>query len=236
MSDQKAAAIIAAAGWGRRFGGGIKKQFQPLGGKPVLAHSIQSLEESPSVGEIVLVVPQDLLNYSLEEIVDRFEFKKVTKIIPGGEERQYSVRRGFDSVSGGTDIVVVHDGVRPFVKVNLIEEVIKGALQSGGAIAALPVKDTVKESSSCGNYVEKSIPRKLLWLAQTPQAFKYEILKRAYEEAERGGFLGTDESSLVERLGVQVKLVEGSHMNIKITNEEDLLLGELILKIVNRGL
>lgn len=230
----KTSAIIAAAGWGRRFGGSTKKQFQLLGGKPILAYSIESFEESPSVREVVIVVPEDSLSYCSEEIVDRFKFKKVIKIIPGGEERQHSVRKGFNSLSGDTDIVVVHDGVRPFVGSDLVEKVIKEALESGGAIAALPVKDTVKKSSY-DNFIEQTISRSYLWLAQTPQAFKYEILKRAYEEAERDGFLGTDESSLVERLDVQVKLVEGSPMNVKITTEEDLRLTELALKIGNRS-
>ncbi|HSE84076.1 MAG TPA: 2-C-methyl-D-erythritol 4-phosphate cytidylyltransferase, partial [Thermodesulfobacteriota bacterium] len=211
----KTSAIIAAAGLGRRFGGSTKKQFQSLGGKPILAYSIGSLEES-SVREIILVVPEDSLSYFSEEVVNRFNFKKVIKVIPGGEERQHSVKRGFNSLSCDTDIVVVHDGVRPFVGVDLIEEVIKEALKSGGAIAALPVKDTVKKSSY-ENYIEQTISRDCLWLAQTPQAFSYGILKRAYEEAERDGFLGTDESSLVERLGVQVRLVKGSPMNVKIT-------------------
>ena len=230
----KTSAIITAAGLGRRFGGSIRKQFQPLGGKPILTHSIESFEES-SVREIVLVVPEDSLSYCSEEIVNKFKFKKVIKVIPGGEERQHSVRKGFDSLSGDTDVVVVHDGVRPFVGVRLIEEVVKGALKSGGAIVALPVKDTVKKSSYEG-YIEQTIFRDCIWLAQTPQAFKYGILKRAYEEAERDSFLGTDEASLVERVGVPVRLVEGSPMNVKITTEEDLQLAGLVLRIMGRGL
>lgn len=225
----KIAAVITAAGRGSRFGGNVKKQFQLLGGKPILARSVESFERSPSVTEITLVVPEDSLGYCSEEIVGRFGFKKVKEIIPGGEERQHSVRRGVESLSDDTDIVIVHDGVRPFIGVDLIEEVIRQALISGGAIAAVPVKDTVKKSCH-ENHIEGTISRNSLWLAQTPQAFKYEILKRAYAEAEKDNFLGTDESSLVERLGVMVKLVEGSQTNIKITTEEDLLLGELILK------
>jgi 4-diphosphocytidyl-2-methyl-D-erithritol synthase len=138
---------------------------------------------------------------------------------------------GFNSLSDDAEIVAVHDGVRPFAGVDLIERVIKHAQEFGGAIAALPIKDTVKKSSH-ESYIEKTMSRNSLWLAQTPQAFKYELLKRAYDESEKQGFLGTDESSLVERLGVQVKLVEGSQINIKITTEEDLLLAELILKVI----
>jgi 2-C-methyl-D-erythritol 4-phosphate cytidylyltransferase len=233
MVNVKAAAIIAAAGWGKRFSQCKRKQFQPLGGKPVIVHSIERFEESPSVGEIVLVVSEDSIEYCREEIVNKFRFKKITKIISGGEERQHSVKRGLSLISNETDIVIVHDGVRPFVTVDLIEEAIKAALKSGGAIVAMPAKDTVKESSE--GYIQRTLPRESLWLAQTPQAFRYDILKRAYKMSEEDGFLGTDESSLVERLGIRVKLIQGPRMNVKITTEEDLLLAELALKIVNYG-
>ncbi len=231
MIKVKAAAIIAAAGSGKRFGVGKRKQFQPLGGKPVIVHTIERFEESPSVGEIILVASEDSIGYCHEEIVKKFRFKKVTKIIPGGEERQHSVKRGFSSISKETDIVIVHDGVRPFVTVDLIERVINEVLISDGAIVAIPVKDTIKKSSD--GYIQKTRPRESLWLAQTPQAFRYNILKRAYEMSEADGFLGTDESSLVERLGIQVKLVRGNQMNVKITTEEDLLFAELALKIID---
>jgi 2-C-methyl-D-erythritol 4-phosphate cytidylyltransferase len=229
MTHLKTAAIIAAAGSGRRFGGEVKKQFQLLCGKPILSYSIESFQKSRLVAEIILVVPEDSVSYCHEEIVDKFGFKKVTKIISGGEERQNSVEIGFNSISDKTDIVVVHDGVRPFITVKTIEEVIKEAIKSGGAIAAIPVKDTVKKSST-ENYIERTIPRDSLWLAQTPQAFRYDVLKRAIERAKEDGFIGTDESSLVERVDIRVKLVKGSEFNIKITTEEDLLFGELILK------
>ncbi len=232
MVNVKAAAIIAAAGWGKRFGVDKRKQFQSLGGKPVIVHSIEGFEESPSVGEIILVVSEDSIDHCREEIVEKFQFKKIKGVIPGGEERQHSVKMGFSSISNKTDIVVVHDGVRPFVTVDMIEESIKEALKWGGAIVATPVKDTVKESSE--GYIQRTLPRESLWLAQTPQAFRYDVLKRAYEMSEEDGFLGTDESSLVERLGIRVKLIRGSQMNIKITTEEDLLLAELALKEIKR--
>lgn len=228
MVKVKAAAIIAAAGWGKRFSVGKRKQFQPLGGKPVIVYSIERFEESPSVGEIILVVSEDSIGHCREEIVKKFQFKKIKEVIPGGEERQHSVKRGFSSISNKTDIVIVHDGVRPFVTVDMIEESIKEALKSGGAIVATPVKDTVKESSE--GYIQRTLPRESLWLAQTPQAFRYDVLKRAYKMSEEDEFLGTDESSLVERLGIRVKLIRGSQINIKITTEEDLLLAELALK------
>lgn len=228
MTRLKTAAIIAAAGKGRRFGGGVRKQFQLLSGKPVLAYSIERLEETPLIGEIVLVVPEDSIDYCHREIVERLGFKKITRIIPGGEERRHSVERGFNSIEDEVDVVLVHDAVRPFITVRMIEGVIEEASRSGGATLAIPVKDTVKRVSSEG-YIETTIPRESLWLAQTPQAFRHDILKRAYEKIEKD-FILTDESSLLERLGVRVKLVMGSEFNIKITKEEDLILGELILK------
>ncbi|MGH7889483.1 MAG: 2-C-methyl-D-erythritol 4-phosphate cytidylyltransferase [Thermodesulfobacteriota bacterium] len=228
MSDPKTAAIVVAAGLGTRFGGTVKKQFQNLFGKPVLSYSIEVLESSSTVEEIVLVVPDDSLAYSDREIIARFGFKKITKIIPGGKERRHSVERGFNSLSDKIDVVLIHDGVRPFINNRMVEEVIKEASISGGAIVAIPVKDTVKRSSPT-NYIETTISRESLWLAQTPQAFRHDVLRTAYEKLE-DGFIFTDESSLIERLGIRVKLVKGSEFNIKITTEEDLLLGELIFR------
>lgn len=229
MLNLKVAAIIAAAGLGKRFGEGLRKQFQPLSGKPLIVYSIERFEEFKLINEIILVVPKDSINYCQREIKDKFQFKKITKIIPGGKERQQSVKMGFNSVSSETDVVVVHDGVRPFVTARMIDEVVKESLNTGGAITAIPVKDTVKKSST-KNHVERTLSRDALWLAQTPQAFQYNVLKSAYEKTENDGFLGADESSLVERIGIRVTLVAGSQTNIKITTKEDLLLGELVFK------
>jgi 2-C-methyl-D-erythritol 4-phosphate cytidylyltransferase len=229
MASLKTTAIIVAAGKGKRFGVGVKKQFQLLSGKPVIAHSIGCFEKSDSIGEIVLVVPEDSIDYCRKEIVEKFGFKKVTKVVPGGEERQDSVEKGFNSVSEDVDLVLIHDGVRPFVTLQLIDAVIKEAARSGAAIIAMPAKDTVKKISADG-FIESTIPREFIWLAQTPQAFRYDVLKKAYGRIKGRASKFTDESSLVEEVGVRVKLVKGSLLNIKITTEEDLLLGELILK------
>ena len=229
MARLKTAAIIVAAGKGERFGGGVKKQFQLLSGKPVIAHSTECFEKSDSVGEIVLVVPEDSVDYCRKEIVEEFGFKKVTKVIPGGQERQDSVEKGLNSVSQDVDLVLIHDGVRPFITGRMIEAVIKEAARSGAAIIAMPAKDTIKKTSPEG-FIENTIPRESIWLAQTPQAFRYDVLKKAYVKIKGRASKFTDESSLVEECGVRVKLVKGSGINIKITTEEDLILGELILK------
>lgn len=229
MADIRVSAIITAAGLGKRFGGGLPKQFTLLDGKPVLLYSIEAFSKSELIGEIVLVVPEDWVSHTQKDIVEKFGISKVKKILPGGTERQQSVEHGFHSLSGEPEIVAVHDGVRPLVTVEIIETVIHEASKCGAAVAALPLNDTIKKSSPHG-FIENTVPRDSLWFAQTPQAFRHDILKNAYVKASEDGFTGTDESLLVERTGVDVKLVQGSPYNIKITTREDLRMGELILK------
>ncbi len=232
MANVQAAVIITAAGSGKRFGeggGGIPKQFAPLNGEPLLAYSIRSFSGCSSIGEIVVVVPPEQLEYTRSEIVERYGFSRVKKLTPGGEERQHSVENGFRSLNHKPDIVLVHDGVRPFVRPETIESVIAGAVESGAAICATPATDTIKQSSP-ERYIESTLPRDNIWLAQTPQGFKYEILDEAFRCAGEDGYMGTDESILVERTGVKVKLVQGSRYNIKITTKDDIVLGELLIK------
>lgn len=227
--DMRVSAIITAGGLGRRFGDGMPKQFLELAGKPVLSHSVQAFSSSSLVQEIVLVVPEDWVSYTETEIVAKSGFGKVSRVLPGGPERQKSVENGFNSLGLTPDIVAVHDGVRPFVSLEIIEEVIREAAECGGALAAVPSSDTLKRASA-SQFVEDTVPRESHWLAQTPQAFRREVLKKAYEKASEDGFLATDESLLVERTGARVKLVMGSPYNIKITTRDDLKLGELILR------
>lgn len=212
----------------------MPKQFLPLRGKPVLAYSVETFSKSDLIGEIIIVVPEDWARTVKTDIVDRLSIPKVTKIIPGGPERQDSVLNGFNSLSGTPDVVAVHDGARPLVSLELLEEVILEASACGAALAALPSNDTIKKSSP-EMYVDGTVPRESLWFAQTPQAFRYEVLKNALSKAAEDRFTGTDESLLVERTGVKVKIVKGSPYNIKITTPEDLALGELILKMREGG-
>ncbi len=234
MANIRASAVIAAAGQGKRFGDGLPKQFLPLRGKPVLAYSVETFSKSDLIGEIIIVVPEDWARAVKTDIVDRLSIPKVTKIIPGGPERQDSVLNGFNSLSGTPDVVAVHDGARPLVSLELLEEVIRQASACGAALAALPSNDTIKKSSP-EMYVDSTVPRESLWFAQTPQAFRYEVLKNALSKAADDRFTGTDESLLVERTGVRVKIVKGSPYNIKITTPEDLALGELILNMREGG-
>lgn len=236
MADIKAAAIITAGGTGKRFrGGGIQelpKQFIPLSGKPLIVYSIETFENSASVSELTIVVPGELVEYTKREIMDKYGFRKVSSVIAGGSERQDSVIMGFNSFSNKPDIVAVHDGVRPFVSIQTIEEVIRQASQYGGAIAAVSATDTIKKAGP-GQLIDTTLPRGEIWLAQTPQAFRYEILKEAFEKAAKDNYLGTDEAELVERLGMEVKLVDSTLDNIKITNPRDM---ELAHQILNTGL
>ncbi|MGQ0793718.1 MAG: 2-C-methyl-D-erythritol 4-phosphate cytidylyltransferase [Deltaproteobacteria bacterium] len=228
MSRPRVSAIVVAAGSGSRMPGAVRKQFLPLGGKPVIAHTLEAFERCDLIAEIALVLPEDSISYAEREISAKFGFRKVSRIIPGGALRQESVYRGFQALASDAEILLVHDGVRPFVSQRVIWAVVDEARRSGAAIAAAPVKDTIKKASPDGT-VAQTVPREALWLAQTPQAFRRGILARALWEAESSDFRGTDEASIVERLGIAVSLVLGSPLNIKITTHEDLALGEAIL-------
>jgi 2-C-methyl-D-erythritol 4-phosphate cytidylyltransferase len=210
------------------MGGAVAKQFLALGGRPLLLHSLSVLQASPSVHEIIVAVPESERRYCLDRIVAPHEITKVTKIVSGGAQRQDSVRHALAKVSPGTDIILVHDAVRPFLTLELIQEVVRLALLHGAAIAALPMKDTVKHVGSNG-VIERTVDRASLWLAQTPQAFRREWLEEAHHKAVVDGINATDDAHLVELLGRSVVVVEGSGDNIKVTRPEDLDIGEAIL-------
>lgn len=220
-------AIIVAAGKGTRIDNKVLKQFIEIAGKPVVVHTLEKFELCNSVDEMLLVVPEDYLSYSLE-IVNKFNFKKINKIIPGGEKRQDSVYKGLLAIPHNTKIVMIHDGVRPLVKVSKITESIKLCRECSAVILAVPVKETVKRVEDFS--VITTLNRERLWSVQTPQTFDYKLILDAYKKAKEDEFVGTDSSSLVERLGIEVKVIEGDYDNIKITTKEDLLFAQEILK------
>lgn len=207
--------------------GNRKKNYLKLLDRPVLAHTIGVFEECPLIDSIILVVPLSDIEFCREEIVRKYGFSKVSEVVAGGAERQDSVRNGLKRASDA-GIILVHDGARPLVTFRIVEDIIKAAHETGGAIAAVPVKDTIKEVA--GGAVARTVPREALVSAQTPQAFRTGILLKAFKKAAEDGFLGTDESSLVERTGERVAVVEGSYENIKITTVEDMGIAEGILK------
>lgn len=210
------------------MGGNIPKQFLTLGGLPILVHSLRVLEAAESVSEIILAVPEADREFCLREIVTPHGFKKVTKVVAGGEQRQDSVRHGLEAVDEKTEVVLVHDAVRPFLTVDMVRRVIEAAVKHGAAVVAIPMRDTVKQVGADG-LIEKTVDRGQLWLAQTPQAFRCKVFREAHRKAQLDGFHGTDDVQLVERLGYPVAVVEGSGENIKITRPEDLGIGEAIL-------
>jgi 2-C-methyl-D-erythritol 4-phosphate cytidylyltransferase len=210
------------------MGSNIPKQFLTLGGLPILVHSLQVLEAADSVSEIILAVPEADREFCLREIVTPHGFKKVTNIVAGGEQRQDSVCHGLEAAGEDTEVVLVHDAVRPFLTIDMIRRVIEAAVKHGAAVVAIPMRDTVKQVGVDG-LIERTVDRGQLWLAQTPQAFRYTLFREAHRKAQLDGFHGTDDVQLMERLGYPVAVVEGSGENIKITRPEDLSIGEAIL-------
>ena len=225
----KVSAIIPAAGMGIRMGSQIPKQFLSLAGKPILHQTLSVLDQCSIVDEIILVVSGNEIEKAQQQFQD--SLAKITKIIEGGRERQDSVYNGLQSLDPEADIVVIHDGVRPFVSADIIRETVEAAHKFGAAITAIPVSDTIKKVNE-GGLVERTIDRNGLWRVQTPQAFQVSLLKEAFAKAQADNFYGTDESALIEYLGREVKVIPGSEFNIKITRSEDLVLGETIAELL----
>ena len=220
-------AIIAAAGQGSRMGGKRAKQYLELAGTPIIIHTLQAFEACEAIQEIILVLPEaDVSDFSV--LAQSYKCAKVRAVVPGGATRASSVWHGLQAVTANdSDIVVVHDGSRPLVTTSEITQTVRAAEVSGAAILVAPIVDTVKETRD--GSVVRTIPRAHLRRALTPQCFRYSILRRAYEQVDVLDPTLTDESALVERLGVPVTVVEGSSRNIKITRPEDLLIAEAFL-------
>lgn len=224
----KVFAIIPAAGSGTRIGGEIKKQFLPIKGKPIIAYTLQQFEHCPDVDEVALAVPESAM-VEMESIIARYRLHKVSKVVMGGAKRQDSVFNVLRKLTlKDSDIILVHDAVRPFIETKRISHLIKMCKEYNAAVLAVQPKDTIRRSTS-GGFFDQTLDRTALWMIQTPQAFRSKILVKAFEKAKKDKFYSTDEAALVERLGIKVRIVEGSYDNIKITTPEDLELGMLIL-------
>ena len=230
----KVAVILPAAGLGTRMGhssaertGTSRKQFMLLDGSPILLHTIRKFVACPPVGEILVALRHEDMNW-FEGLLRQEALPTPVRLVEGGDSRQESVQNALAVLDPDTDLVVVHDAVRPFIDRVTIENVIEEAAQSGAAIVGIVPVDTVKQVRK--NKVRATLPRERLTLAQTPQVFRYPLLKQAFEKAREDGFIGTDESSLVERLEeVEVSVVLGSDRNIKITKPSDMDLARLFL-------
>jgi 2-C-methyl-D-erythritol 4-phosphate cytidylyltransferase len=218
--------IIPAAGQGKRMGAGKNKLLLELNNIPVLIHSLKVFDEDELCeGIIVAINPRDEEEFKF--LLEKHSVKKVLGLVPGGKERQDSIFNALKTVE--TDgIILVHDAARPFILKKDIHRLLDMALDTGAAIIGVPAKDTMKTVRE--NVVLATVERSSLWVVQTPQAFRFSILFRAYEQAEKDAFIGTDDSSLVERISYPVTMVEGDYDNIKLTTQEDLFFAEAIVK------
>ena len=227
----KSAAIVLAAGQGKRMNSSVQKQFLLLDGKPLIFYGLDAFEKSP-VAQIVLVTGADEISYCRTEIVEKYGFSKVTHIAAGGKERYHSVYEGLKAAEGA-DYVLIHDGARPLLTKEIIDRALKGAEEYGACVAAMPVKDTIKMTDAdC--FVAATPDRSRLWQVQTPQAFFYPWIRQAYdklfsrEEYQQGI---TDDARVLETMSShRVKLIEGSYSNIKVTTPEDMAVAEALRK------
>jgi 2-C-methyl-D-erythritol 4-phosphate cytidylyltransferase len=220
--------LIPAAGMGRRMGAAVNKQYLPLYDRPILAHTIALFEDHPRVDRIHVIIPAAEMAQCRADVLEPHGFRKVGELIAGGAERQDSVRNGLLSCGAESDdVVLIHDGVRPLLPPAVIDRVIDRVIAEGACVVGVPVKDTIKQVQD--GLITGTPDRRFLWQAQTPQAFRFGQILRAHEQALEDGFCGSDDASLVERLGLLVSIVEGSYRNIKITTPEDLLLARAFL-------
>ena len=224
-------AIIVAAGEGKRMQDKIPKPYIKLKGKPIIWFALKVFNEIQEIENIIIVTQDEWIEYCESEVVEKFGFKKVRVIIKGGVKRQDSVKMGLDAISSTLnpppDTLLIHDAVRPFITGDFITHLIKMCDKYGAVVPAIPATDTIKEVEN--GFVCRTLQRNNLYEIQTPQVFKYNIIKTAYENAYSCGFYGTDDASLVERLGTKVKVVPGLQRNIKITTKEDLSYAENLL-------
>ncbi|MCP4671504.1 MAG: 2-C-methyl-D-erythritol 4-phosphate cytidylyltransferase [Desulfobacula sp.] len=227
--------IIVAAGIGLRMGSTIKKQYLCLDKIPILAHTVKVFDKCDYINEMILVVSEKDKDYCQTNIIAPFEFKKNIHLVQGGKTRQDSVFNGLKYLQECVDsakktIVMIHDGVRPFVDDTIIINCINGAIKHGCSIPAVKITDTIKQVDQdfC---VQKTLNREMVYCAQTPQAFKMDLILNAFGHAVKNNFSGTDDASIIENAGHKVYIVEGSKHNIKITTPEDLVLGKYLLTL-----
>ena len=226
MKKETYGAVVLAAGKGKRMHSAVQKQFLMLGGKPVIFYSLEQFEQCPFINEIVLVTGEEEIDYCRKEIVEKFDFQKVKKIVSGGAERFLSVYNGLKACT--CDFVYIHDGARPFVDQAILERTREDVKRYGACVAGMPVKDTIKISDGDG-YADVTPPRSRVWMVQTPQVFAYSCIKDAYDKLIADGRMDvTDDAMVLECMaGQKTKLTLGSYENIKITTPEDLEIAEV---------
>ena len=220
--------IIVAAGSGKRMNMDINKQFIKLNKKEIIAHTIDVFYKNENIDEIIVCIKKEEEELFKDKIINKYNFKNI-KIAYGGKERQDSIYNGLKCLDNKCDIVLIHDGARPFVDDRIINESIKVAREKKAVVVGTPVKDTIKVV--CNGIINDTPNRVNLWAAQTPQVFEYKLITKAYEEAYENNYYGTDDSMLVENIGQEVTMIMGSYDNIKITSPEDISIGEQILRL-----
>lgn len=221
-------AIIVAAGKGTRMGAGVDKLFLEVAGRPVVAHTWQRFNDARCIDELVIVV-RDGMQSAFEEIARQFKFNKPFRVVPGGAERQDSVWNGLEAISTAAEIVVIQDAARPCTSEELIAATITAARETGAAVAAQPVTDTIKESTD-GRTVTRTLDRSKLWAMQTPQTFRVEVIRRAFAALRQRGLSVTDDTAACELIGQPVRLVAGGSPNPKVTVPGDLPFIETVLR------
>lgn len=222
------AAVIVAAGSGRRMGTSVSKQYLLLGGKEILAHTVGKFEKSTAIDEVILVVSREDFS-RVRQMAAAYGWKKLAAVVQGGAERQDSIWNGLTQVNESAEVILLHDGVRPFATEEMIRESIQTAREMGACAVGVPVKDTIKLCGEDG--ITLGTPeRSRLWQIQTPQTFRREVIFQAFEKARKDGFRGTDDTSVAEYAGFPVKVIPGSYRNIKITTQEDLLIAKAFLE------
>ena len=221
-------AIVVAAGRGTRMGAGVDKLFLEVAGRPVVAHTWQRFENAKCIGEIILVVRKGRQKM-FKELAARFRFQKPFRIVNGGVERQDSVWNGLSALSPAAEIVAIHDAARPCVSDELIAATVKRAEETGAAVAAQPVTDTIKESAD-GRLIERTLDRSKLWAVQTPQTFRVAVIRRALTQVRRRGLIFTDDTAACELIGQPVRLISRVAPNPKVTVRDDLPLIEMLLR------
>lgn len=228
----KVFAIIVAAGKGLRMNDSEKKQYLCVAGVPVIVHTLRVFDSCVAIDEIVLVAPEEDLDFCRDEIIAPAGFGKQIIVVAGGPRRQDSVYNGLQAIDANDSIVVIHDGVRPLVTPDQLKTCIKAARRYGACILGLPAFDTLKRVKTANTIVE-TLERDTIWLAQTPQAFQYDLIIKAHEHARQHGLSATDDASLLEHIGVDIKIIQGSRHNIKITDPDDLKLARILLENID---
>ena len=229
MPKRKVCAIIVAAGKGIRMNDSLKKQYHSVAGLPIVVHTLNVFDSCTLIDDIYLVVPDEDLQYCRKELIAGTDLKKKITLVSGGSRRQDSVYNALQKIDAHDSIVVIHDGVRPFLTLNQLETCIQEAKKHGACILGVPAFDTLKRVTGAKTIVE-TIDREHIWFAQTPQAFRYDLIKKAHDKARQQGFFGTDDAALLEQIGIRIRIIAGSRSNIKITSTEDLELARLLLE------